>query len=554
MHLDPDPVTMTGLVRSTGPTLPAVEMADITKRFGRVVANDSVHFDVRFGEIHALLGENGAGKTTLMHVLSGLIQPDGGSITVRGEEERIRSPIDAFAAGIGMVHQHSALVPTLTVAENMMLGDRRHPKGFALRRRDVATVSAGLVELGEQYGLEVDPAAFVWQLSVGERQRVEILRALFRRASVLILDEPTASLTPSEVGPLLAKLRGMAEEGAAVILITHHLDEVMACADRITVLRAGRNVATTAPGETSARELARMMVGRDVELVAVLTGEEPEPAHDEAVAEVPTLVASNLGADSSRGVRALRDESFEVRAGEIVAVAGVEGNGQAELEEVLFGLRTPTTGRLVLGGEDVTGLGPGQLMKRGVGFIPSDRYRRGLVRQLSIADNLVIDRIDRAPFGSRFLTHGGAILSAAERLIERFGIRPAAARQSAATLSGGNAQRVVLARALSSELRVLIAAQPTRGLDVGAIDFVWDRLREERDRSVAVLMISTDLEEVFALADRCYVMYRGSLVGPWGRRDFDREEFGLAMGGAATDAGSPGVPGKPLRDADGEEA
>jgi ABC-type uncharacterized transport system ATPase subunit len=555
MQLDPDPVTMTGLVLPMDPTLPAVEMADITKRFGRVIANDAVHFDVRYGEIHALLGENGAGKSTLMHVLSGFIQADGGSIRVRGDETEIGSPIEAFAAGIGMVHQHSALVPTLTVAENMMLGDRRHPKGFALRRRDVAAVSASLAELGRQHGLEVDPAAYVWQLSVGERQRVEILRALYRQANILILDEPTASLTPAEVGPLLAKLRGMAEDGAAVILITHHLDEVMACADRITVLRAGRNVATTAPGETSARELARMMVGRDVELVAVLTGEEPEPAHGEAAAEEPTLVASNLGADSSRGVRALRDETFEVRAGEIVAVAGVDGNGQAELEEVLFGLRTLTTGRLLLGGEDVTGMAPEQLMARGVGFIPSDRYRRGLVRPLSIADNLVIDRIDRAPFGSRFFTHRRPILAAAGRLIERFGIRPAAPRQSAATLSGGNAQRVVLARALSSELRLLIAAQPTRGLDVGAIDFVWDRLREERDRSVAVLMISTDLEEVFALADRCYVMYRGRLVGPWARRDFDREEFGLAMGGAVTEAGNPGASeAPPSREPDGDGA
>ena len=529
---------MTGIDHD--PDVPAVEMIDITKRLGRVLANDAVSFDVRYGEIHALLGENGAGKTTLMNILSGFLHPDGGTIRIRGREARIRTPIDAFELGVGMVHQHSALVPTLTVAENMLLGDRRSPKGFLLRQGTIASLAASLAAAGERHGLEVSPEAYVWQLSVGERQRVEILRALYREATVLILDEPTASLTPPEVVPLLDKLRAMAGDGAAVVLITHHLDEVMACADRITVLRAGRRVATTTPGETTTRELAREMVGRDVQLVALLTGDDERPPATRASgATEPVLSAVGLVADRSRGVPALLEASFEVRSGEIVAIAGVEGNGQTELEEVLFGLRVPTAGQVMLDGQDVTRAGPDELLGKGVGYVPSDRYRRGLVALLSVADNLVLDRIDRPPFGGRFSIHRRQILDAALSLIERFDIRPASPRQRVGALSGGNAQRVVVARALSSDLRVLLAAQPTRGLDVGAIDFVWDRLRDERAHGVGILLISTDLDEVFALADRCYVMYRGRLVGPWSRDAFDREAFGLAMGGAADDAGGP---------------
>jgi simple sugar transport system ATP-binding protein len=549
MQVDHDPDTMTGIDHDPHA---AVEMIDITKRFGRVVANDTVSLDVRFGEIHALLGENGAGKTTLMNILSGFLHPDSGSILVRGRDVKIRTPIDAFELGIGMVHQHSALVPTLTVAENMLLGDRRIPKGFLVRRDTIDELSASLAAAAERHGLEVSPDAFVWQLSVGERQRVEILRALYREATILILDEPTASLTPPEVAPLLYKLRGMAAGGAAVVLITHHLDEVMACADRITVLRAGRRVATTTPRETTTRELAREMVGRDVQLMAVLTGEEETMATaGEVVAVDPVLSAIGLVADGSRGVTALVDASFEVRRGEIVAIAGVEGNGQTELEEVLFGLRSPKEGTVLLDGEDVTSAKPAALMARGVGYVPSDRYRRGLVPMLSIADNLVLDRIDRPPFRGRFSIRRRQILETARVLIERFGIRPTSPRERAGTLSGGNAQRVVLARALRSELRVLLAAQPTRGLDVGAIGFVWDRLRDERADGVAVLLISTDLDEVFALADRCYVMYRGRLVGPWTRDAFDREEFGLAMGGASDTSGGRGTAAPPGTEDDG---
>ena len=544
MQVDHDPDRTTGIDHDADG--PAVEMMHVTTRFGRVLANDAVSFDVRTGEIHALLGENGAGKTTLMNILSGFLNPDGGSIRVRGRDVKIRTPIDAFDLGIGMVHQHSALVPTLTVAENMLLGDRRAPNGFLVRRRTLAALSDSLAAAGDRHGLEVPTRAFVWQLSVGERQRVEILRALYREATILILDEPTASLTPPEVAPLLDKLRGMAAAGAAVVLITHHLDEVMACADRITVLRAGKRVATTTPRETTTRELAREMVGRDVQLMAMLTGEDETATDAGAVVPVePALSAVGLIADGPRGVTALSDASFEVRPGEIVAIAGVEGNGQTELEEVLFGLRAPKEGRVLLDGEDVTRARPAALMRRGVGYVPSDRYRRGLVAMMSIADNLVLDRIDRPPYRGRFSIRRRQILEAARGLIERFGIRPASPRERAGALSGGNAQRVVLARALSSDLRVLLAAQPSRGLDVGAIGFVWDRLRDERAEGVAVLLISTDLDEVFALADRCYVMYRGRLVGPWARGAFDREEFGLAMGGASDAVGGHGSASHP---------
>jgi len=512
---------------------PAVVMEQITKRFHHVVANNAIDFDLHQGEIHALLGENGAGKTTLMNILSGYLQPDEGTIQIRGERAHIRSPHDAIGYGVGMVHQHSALVPTLTVAENMLLGQEGP---FIVRRRDIARVAAELTSIGEEHGLSVSPSAYVWQLSVGERQRVEILRALLRDARILILDEPTASLTPTEVAPLLEKLRRMARAGSAIAIITHHLDEVMSAADRITVLRGGKRVATLRPDETSTRELARLMVGRDVELASIAAGsarviEEAEPEADQSSPKW-VFAVRGITAESDRGVRALHDVSFDIVGGEILAIAGVEGNGQLELEEVLLGLRPPSAGEVILGGRPVTGLTPNERLSAGVGFIPSDRFGRGLVRALSIAGNLVLDRIDQSPFGSRFRISPKAIFDAARDLMRKFSIRAASPVLPAGMLSGGNSQRVVLARALSGTVRVLIAAQPSRGLDVAATKSVWDQLGLQRERGVAVLLISTDLEEVFALADRCFVMYRGRMVGPWPRDQFDRDEFGLALGGA----------------------
>lgn len=513
-----------------------IDMKGIVKRFGDVVANDNVRFDLREGEIHALLGENGAGKSTLMNILYGLVHPDAGEILVRGQPVRIRSSQDAIALGIGMVHQHFMLVPTLTVAENMILGEKG---SLPLTKAGLRGVSDRVDELGSRYGLAVPAGAQVWQLSVGEQQRVEILRALYRNARILILDEPTATLAPGEVEHVLDKLRAMARDGASIVIITHHLDEVMACADRITVLRKGRDVATVFPAETSTGELARLMVGRDVSLArfVVEQAEGRNPIEEGEQAPVApgrrqALEVQGLTAASDRGTEAVRDVSFEVGEGEIVAIAGVEGNGQSELEEVLFGLRPLVQGAIHLQGRDVTGMKPGALLKEGVGFIPSDRYRRGLIRQLSVAENLVLDRIDRRPFGSRLLLRPKAILANAHRLIGDFSIKVSRPSQPAGKLSGGNTQRVVLARVFTGTPTLLLAAQPTRGLDVGAIEFVWEQLRARRDDGVGILLISTDLEEVMALADRCHVMYKGQLVKSWTRSELDRDAVGLAMGGA----------------------
>jgi ABC-type uncharacterized transport system ATPase subunit len=523
-------------IEGDGPTV-VISMKGIRRSFGDLVALDDVSFDLRRGEIHALLGENGAGKSTLMNVLYGLVSPDRGTIEVDGAQVEIRGPHAAIAHGIGMVHQHFKLVPRLTVAENIVLGDggeRWTPLP------DLAEVSRRISELSDRYGLEVPGDSYVWQLSVGQQQRAEILRALYHDARILILDEPTATLTPNEVDALLERLRRMAADGSSIIIITHHLDEVMSSADRITVLRSGKHIATLNASDTSQSDLARLMVGRDLresallEVGAVSADRRQAQATGPAVLEIQNLTAyaDPVGGPQRAGSGdervALEDITMQISSGEIVAIAGVQGNGQAELEEVLLGLRDVSSGRIELDGEDLTGATTSHVLASGLGYIPSDRYRYGLISDLAVSENLVIDRVDRSPYGSRFSRNFAAIRENAVALIKSFSIAANSPKTPASTLSGGNAQKVILARSLRSDLSLLLAAQPTRGLDIGAIEFVWDRLRRERDEGLGILLISTDLNEIMALADRCYVLYRGRMT----ESPVDRDSIGLAMGGA----------------------
>ena len=534
MGLDPDR-SVTGRRPDRSNLVPLVAMRGITKTFGSVTAVAGADFDLHSGEIHALLGENGAGKTTLMNLLYGLEQPDAGTILIDGDPVSFRSAHDAIEAGIGMVHQHFQLVPRLSVAENVILGAG---EGRRVRLPDLAEVAANIEDLGERYGLPVSATSLVGDLSVGEQQRVEILRALYRGARILILDEPTATLSPVEIDHLIEQLQGMAATGTAIVMITHHLDEVMTAADRITVLRSGANVATVPAEATSPLELARLMVGREVTMLSEV-GEAGDAAAKarSASAGAAVLTLHDLSSASDAGAtgehaRDFFDVSLEVRASEIVTIAGVEGNGQAEFEAVLCGLSQPASGRIHLGPADVTGATPRELLDAGVGMIPSDRYRRGLIRGLSVAENLVYDRIDKAPYGRRLWIDPKAVAARGADLVSRFSIAVRSPSTAASTLSGGNAQKVVLARALGTDLQLLIAAQPTRGLDVGAIEFVWNQISEQRDSGVAVLLITTDLNEVTALSDRCFVIYRGRLV----ETPLDREAIGLAMGGVGSRA------------------
>lgn len=518
----------------------AVSMAAISKRFGSIVANDAVHFDLQVGEVHALLGENGAGKSTLMNILFGLVEPDAGSIEVFGRSVNIGSPRQAASMGIGMVHQHFKLVPTLTVSENIMLSEHRR---FRLTRRDRTRVDQELAELADRHGLHVDPTRPVWQLSVGERQRVEILKALRQAARVLILDEPTATLAPAEIDALLPELKALAATGMSLILITHHLDEVLEVADRITVLRGGRHVGTVPAGSADTRSLAAMMIGTgdtvtdDVlaELSIDAAAHRPVPGavrpSSTARSDAPVFEIRGLTAWSDQGHEAIRDLSFAVRSGEILAIGGVEGNGQTELEEVLMGVRQPASGSILLDGVDMTKVAPSDRLDGGLAIVPSDRQRHGLAGSLSVAANLIADRVDRPPIGSRFRMDAGRAASEATSMIERFRIKVGSPSTTANMLSGGNAQRVVLARALHHRPRVLVAAQPTRGLDVHAVEYVHEQLLSLARSGSAVLLISTDLAELFSAADRFLVMYRGQLFGPWIHGELDREQVGLAMGG-----------------------
>jgi len=499
----------------------AVSMRGITKRFPGVVANEDVDFEAEAGEVHALLGENGAGKTTLSNVLTGLYRPDEGEIEVFGERVRFEAPRDAIAAGISMVHQHFRLVAPFTVAENVVLGDQRvEGRSFVVHPR---AIERRVSELGERYGLDVDPRAKIWQLSVGEQQRVEILKALYREARILIMDEPTAVLTPQEAERLFETLRAMAGEGRTVIFISHKLHEVLAVASRVTVLRGGRNVETVPTAGATPRSLAALMVGRDV--VEAHRVERARPAGEVVVALEDVSVAGDRGGVAVKGV------SLEIRAGEIVGVAGVAGNGQRELAEAVTGLRALLRGVVRVDGRELHSGDPLAAIAAGVAYVPEDRLGTGLAPSLSIAQNVALKRYRDAPVSRGPIILLRRMRELALSLIKRYDVKAPGPETPARNLSGGNLQKLVLGREFEGEPHVLIAAQPTRGLDVGAIETVHGYLREAASRGVAVLMVSEDLDELMALSDRILVMYEGEIAGEVDPETVSVAEIGLLMAG-----------------------
>jgi simple sugar transport system ATP-binding protein len=498
-------------------TAPALEMRGITKRYPGVVANDGIDLEVRPGEIHALLGENGAGKSTLMNILYGLATPDEGEIALDGDPVRIAGPSDAIARGISMVHQHFMLIPVLSVADNILLGEETMANPIFLDRNEA---HRRIVELGKRFGFEIDPEVKVSSLSVGWQQRVEILKALYREARILVLDEPTAVLTPQETKEIFEVLRRLAAEGHSIIFISHKLYEVLEIADRITVIRRGKVVGQRIPSETDEDDLAALMVGRNVQLI--VDRGESHPAE-------PRLVVTDLHVNDDRGHEAVKGVSFEVRAGEILGLAGVAGNGQEELVEALTGLRKPISGTVELGDRNVTGTGPRDLQKAGMSFVPGDRHRFGLILSFPLEDNLVLTQYDEPPFSRGFLRNDAAIHARAQEAIAEFDIRTPSATVNAGTLSGGNQQKTVVAREFSRELTALILDQPTRGLDVGSIEFIHKQVIAKRDQGAAVLLVSAELDEVMELSDRVGVMFRGELVALLDALTAEREEVGLLM-------------------------
>jgi ABC-type uncharacterized transport system ATPase subunit len=495
-----------------------VELRGVTKRFPGVLANDRVDFDVHAGEVHALLGENGAGKSTLMKVLYGMYAPDEGEIWVNGQRADIASPTDAIEHGIGMIHQHFMLVESLTVAENVALGlpSSRGPL------TDLDRVTKRIKELEKSYSLRVDPDAYIWQLAVGQKQRVEILKALYRGADLLILDEPTAVLTPQEVDEFFATLRQMTEEGHAIIFISHKLHEVLAICDRVTVLRDGRRVDSCDIEGCTKASLAEMMVGREVTMKPYRVELEPGEAR---------LVLKNLHALSDRETPALRGVDLAVHSGEILGLAGVSGNGQRELAEVITGLRPLTDGQVFLDGQDLTALKPGNRTDLGIAYIPEERMKDGMIQEFSVAENLILRDHYKEPFSRWGLLFLRTIAEYADKLIRAFRIKTPSRETPAKNLSGGNIQKVVLARELSRRPHVLVAAQPTRGVDIGATEYVHAQLLEQREKGTAILLISEDLDEVMALSDRIAVIYEGHIMGIVDGAATTPEQLGLLMAG-----------------------
>lgn len=500
-------------------------MHGITKRFGPVIANDNITFGARKGEVHALVGENGAGKSTLMSILAGLYRPDLGELHIGGMPVHFKSPGDAIEAGVGMVYQHFMLVDTFTVAENVVLGIPS--RGMALRLDEAETK---LLEFSRRYGLGIDPKAVIWQLSVGEQQRVEIIRLLIRGATTLVFDEPTAVLTPQESSDLLATMRALAAEGYCVIFISHKLDEVMAVADRITILRHGRIIDTVDPATTNRRELARMMVGRELAAALLDEGEVDDHRAGDVVMSVDRLEAMG-----DKQLQALNGVSFQVRAGETLGIAGVAGNGQRELAEVITGLRTATSGTVSLKSSDITNAHPRTIAKSGVAHVPEDRLGTGLVGALDLSSNAVMRTYRRNPMARGPMLMKRAMNRFTDRLIADYGVNPSNHSARLRDLSGGNQQKLLIARELAGEPAAIVAVHPTRGVDVGASEAIHTVLREQRKRGAATLLISEDLDELVALCDKIAVIYEGKLMGTVSPREADAETLGLMMSGSRLD-------------------
>jgi ABC-type uncharacterized transport system ATPase subunit len=507
---------------------PALEMRGITKRYPGVVANDHIDLEVRPGEVHALLGENGAGKTTLMNILYGLARPDEGAILLDGQEVHIAGPSDAIARGINMVHQHFMLVPVFSVAENILLGEETMAGPIFLDRREARR---RIVELGRRFGFEIDPDARVGSLSVGWQQRVEILKALYRDARILVLDEPTAVLTPQETEEIFVVLRRLADEGHSIVFISHKLYEVLEIADRITVIRRGKVVGQRRPAETDEDDLAELMVGREVQLTVDRGQSKPAGV---------VLSVDGLEVKDDRGSVVVRGVDLEVRSGEILGVAGVAGNGQDELVEAIVGLRRPSAGRITLQGKDITRATPRETNESGVAYVPADRHRFGLVLSFPVADNLVLTDYYRRPYARGFIRNDAAIESTAEDRIREYDVRTPSAKVRAGTLSGGNQQKLVVAREFARDLKLLVLDQPTRGLDVGSIEFIHRQAIAKRDAGTATLLVSAELDEILELSDRIAVMYRGRIVAVRDGRTADKNEIGLLMatGGEARSSGA----------------
>ncbi len=501
-----------------------LELHGITKRFPGVLANDHIDLDLREGEIHALLGENGAGKTTLMNILYGLYKPDEGEIRVNGQRVEIHSPRDAIACGIGMVHQHFMLVPVFTVVDNVMLGDEYVHTGGFLDRRKAAN---RILEISQQYNLQVDPYAYIKDLPVGIQQRVEIIKLLFREANMLILDEPTAVLTPQEVDELFKIMKSLVASGKSIIFITHKLREVLDFSDRITVIRNGKVVGTTTPQEADQSKLASMMVGRQIELTIDKKPAEPQ----EVVLEVRDLKVLD-----ARKLIAVNGVSFEVRAGEVLGIAGVQGNGQTELVRALTGMQHAVSGEIRVFGKPMTHASPKEFFEMGAAHIPEDRQKDGLVLSYPVKDNFILNTYYKPPYARGIVLQQPEIIAHAVELVEKFDIRTPSILTTLSSLSGGNQQKVIVAREFSRPIKLLIASQPTRGLDVGSIEYIHHRLIEKRDEGCAVLLVSTELDEIMQLSDRIAVMYRGRIVATVNAAETTKEQIGLYMAGMHPEA------------------